>query len=70
MKVDEVGLLLRHFYGYNTLCSLKPVTLLKLPGPLNLVSISCCFEKTRHLTQTIKRSLGKTEGLPLKEQKR
>ena len=66
MKVDEVGLLLRHFYGYNTLCFLKPVPPLKLPGRLNLVSISCCFEKTRHLTQTIKGSLGKTEGPPHK----
>ena len=52
VKVDDIGLLLKHFSGYNSVCFLKPVTLLKLPGRLNLVSISCCFENTTHLTQT------------------
>ena len=65
-KVDEVGLLLRHFYGYNSVCFLKPVNPLKLPGRLNLVRISCCFENTRHLTQTKGRSLDETKAPPLK----
>ena len=26
VKIDEVGLLLRHLYGYNSVCFLKPVT--------------------------------------------
>ena len=66
MKVDEVGLLLRHLYGYNSICFLKPVTPLNLPGRLNIVRISCRFENTRHLTQTKGRSLDKTEASPLK----
>ena len=69
MKIDDVGLLLRHLYGYDSVCFLKPVTPLKLPGRLNLVRISCCFENTRHLTQTKGRSLNKTEAPPLKEYK-
>ena len=45
MKVDEVGLLLRHLYGYPSVFFLKPVIPLKLPGRLNLARISCCLEK-------------------------
>ena len=66
VKVDEVGLLLRHLYGYNSVCFLKPVAPLRLPGRLNLVRIGCCFENTRHLTQTKGRSLDQTEAPPLK----
>ena len=66
LKVDEVGLLLRHLYGYNSVSFLKQGTPLKLPGRLNLVRISCCFENTRHLTQTKGRSLDETEAPPLK----
>ena len=55
VKVDEVGLLLRHLYGYNSVSFLKQGTPLKLPRRLNLVRISCCFENTRHLTQTMQR---------------
>ena len=65
-KVDEVGLLLRHLYGYNSVCFLKQATPLWLPGSLNIVRISFCFENTRHLTQTKVRSLDETEGPPLK----
>ena len=43
VKVDEVGLLLRHLYGYNSVCFIKPVTPLRLPGRLNIVRISFCF---------------------------
>ena len=67
LKVDNVGLLLRHLYGYNSVCFLKPVTPLKLPGRLNLVRISCCSENTRHLTQIKGISLDETEAPPLKE---
>ena len=67
MKVDELGFLLRHLYGYNSVCLLKPVTPIKLPRRLNLVRISYCFENTRHLTQTKGRSLDKTKAPPLKE---
>ena len=63
LKVDEVGLLLRVLYGYNSVCFLKPATPLRLPGRLNLVRISCCFENTRHLTQTKGRTLDETEVL-------
>ena len=35
VKVDEVGLLLRHLYGYNSVCFLKPATPLRLPARLN-----------------------------------
>ena len=35
LKVDEVGLLLRHFYGYNSVSILKPATPLRLPGRWN-----------------------------------
>ena len=66
VKVDEVELLLRHFYGYNSVCFLKPATPLGLPGRLNLVRITCCFENTRHLTQTKGRSLDESEAPPLK----
>ena len=66
VKVDEVELLLRHLYGYNSVCFLKPATPLRLPGRLNLVRISCCFENTRHLTQTKGRCLDETEAVPLK----
>ena len=66
LKVDEVGLLLRVLYGYNSVCFLKPATPLRLPGRLNLVRISCCFENTRHLTQTKGRTLDETEAPPHK----
>ena len=32
LKVDKVGLLLRHLYRYKSVCFLKPNTPLKLPG--------------------------------------
>ena len=32
LKVDEVGLLLRHLNGYNLVCFLKPATALRLPA--------------------------------------
>ena len=51
LMVDEVGLLLRHLYGYNSVCFLKPATPLMLPGPLKLVRISGCFDNSRNLTQ-------------------
>ena len=70
MKVDEVGLLLRNLYGYNSVCFLKPATPLRLPGRLNLVRISCCFKNTRHLTQTKGRGLDETEAPSLKVQRR
>ena len=44
VKVHKVGLLLRHLHGYNSVCFLKPVNPLRLPGRLNLVRISCCFK--------------------------
>ena len=40
----------------------KPVTPLRLPGRLNIVTISCCFEITRHLAQTEGGSLDDTEA--------
>ena len=43
VKVDEVGLLLRHLNGYNSVCFLKQATPLRSPGRLNIVMISCCF---------------------------
>ena len=36
LKVDEAGLLLRHLYGYNSVCIVKPATPLRIPGRLNL----------------------------------
>ena len=51
VKVDEFGLLLRHLYGYNSVCFLKQATLSRLPGQLNLVTMNACFNNTRHLTQ-------------------
>ena len=66
VKVDEVGLLLRHLYGYNSVCFLQPATSLRLPGRLNLVRIRCCFKNTSHFTQTKGRSLDETEAPPLK----
>ena len=36
LKVDEVGLLLRHLYGYNSVCFVKSATPLRIPGRLNL----------------------------------
>ena len=66
VKVDEVGLLLRHLYGYNSVCFLKQATPLRQPGRLNVVRISCCFEKIRHFKQTKGRSLDETEVPPLK----
>ena len=49
--------MLRHLYGCNLVCLLKPVNPLRLPGRLNLVTISSCFGNTHHLTQTEGRSL-------------
>ena len=63
--LTEVKLLLRHLCGYNSVFFLKPATPLRLPGELNLVRISCCFENTRHLTQTKERSRHQTEASPL-----
>ena len=57
MKVYKVGLLLRHLYGYNSVCLFKPVNPLRLPGRLNLVTISSCFGNTHYLTQTEGRSV-------------
>jgi len=67
LNVDEVGLFLRHLYGYYSVSFFKPVTPLSFPGRLNLMRISYCFENTRHLTQTKGSSLDKTEAPPLKE---
>ena len=61
MKVDEVGLLLRHLYGYGSACFLKPATPIRFAGRLNLVKISCCFENTRQFTKTKGRSLDETD---------
>ena len=66
LNVNEVGLLLRHLYGYNSVCFLKPATPFRLPGRLNLVRIICCFENTRHLAETKERSIHETELPPLK----
>ena len=66
MKVDVVGLLLRHLFGYNLVSLLKPATPLRLPRRLILERISSCFENTRPLTQTKARSLDETEAPPLK----
>ena len=66
VEVDEVGLLLRHLYGYNSVCFLKQATPLRLPGRMDIGRISCCFENTRHLTQTKGRSLDETEAPPIK----
>ena len=46
---------------------LKPATPLKLPGRLNSVRTSCCFENTSHLRQTKGKSPDKTQAPPLKE---
>ena len=43
MKVEEVGLLLRHLYGYKSVCFLEEANPLRLPGRFNIVTISCCF---------------------------
>ena len=66
VKIYEVGHLLRHLYGNNSVCFLKPATPLRLPGRLNIVRISCCFENTRHLKPTKRGSLDETEAPPLK----
>ena len=67
VQVDEVGLVIRYLYGYNSVCfSLKTSHSLTLPGRLKIVRISCCFENTRHLTQTKGRSLDETLLPPLK----
>ena len=44
-------------YGYNSICLLKPINPLRLPGRLRLVTISSCFGNTHHLTQTEGNSL-------------
>ena len=66
LKVHEVGLLLRHLYGYNSVCFLKQATPLRLVGRSNIVRISCSFENTRQFTQTKGRSLDETSAPPLK----
>ena len=66
MKVEEVGVLLRHLYGYNSFFFLKSATPVRLQGRLKIVRISCCFENTRHLTQTKGRILDEIEAHPLK----
>ena len=50
------------FIGITQFAFLKAGTPLRLPGRLNLVRISCCFENTHHLTQTTGRSLDETEA--------
>ena len=35
LKVDEVGLLLQHLYGYNLVWFLKPATPFRFPARLN-----------------------------------
>ena len=57
LNVDDVGLLLRHLYGYNSVCFLKRATRLSLPGQLNLVMMNACFRNTRHLKQNKEVSL-------------
>ena len=57
VKVDEVGLLLQHLHGYNSVFFLNSVNPLRLPGRLNLVRINSCFGNTHHLTQTEGRRL-------------
>ena len=49
--------MLRHLYGYNSVCLLKAVNPLRLRGRLNLVTSSSCFGNTHHLTQTEGRSV-------------
>ena len=66
MKFDEVGLLLRHLYEYNSFCFLKQATPIRLLVGLNIVTISCSFKNTGHLTQTKGISLDETEAPPLK----
>ena len=66
VKVDELGLLLRHLYGYNSVCFLKQATPLRQPERLNILRISCWFGNTRHFKQTKGRSLDETEVPPLK----
>ena len=67
LKVDDVGVLIRHSYWGNSVCFLKPATPSKLQARLNLVRINCCFKNTRHLTQTKGKSLDLSEALLLKE---
>ena len=57
LKVDDVGVLIRHLYLGNSVCFSKLATPSKLQGRLNLVRIICCFKNTRHLTQTKGKSL-------------
>ena len=66
VKFNEEGLLLRHLYAYNSVCFLKPAIPLGKPGRLNILRISCCFENTRHLSQTKGKSLNETKEPPLK----
>ena len=56
LKVDEVELLLRHLYGYNSVSILKPATPLRLPGRWNR-GLILSLKHTPHLTQTKGRSL-------------
>ena len=69
-KNDEVGILLQHLYGYNSVCFLKPATLSTLQGRLNLVRIDCCFKNTRHFKQIKQISLNQSQALLLKERRR
>ena len=80
LKVDDIGVLIRHSYWGNSVCFLKPATLSRLKRRLNLVRIKCGFKNTRHLTQTKGKSLDekrfysrnvredslRTRGIPLR----
>ena len=57
LNVEDVGVLIRHSYWGNSVCFSKLTTPSKLQGRLNLVRINCCFKNTRHLTQTVGKSL-------------
>ena len=57
LKVEGVGVLIRHSYWGNSVSLLKAATPSKLQGRLNLVRINCCFKNTRQLIQTKEKSL-------------
>ena len=48
VNVDEVSLLLRHLYGYNSVYFLKPATPLRLPRRLNIVRITIVVALKTH----------------------
>ena len=49
VMVDDVDFLLRHLYGYNSVCFLKPATALRFTMPME-PRINFFFENTRHST--------------------